>query len=172
LQIADGDGIHACERLIKEHHPRARDQAARDLDASPFSAGEGSTFGVPELLEVKIREELRTALRSFASRDLTEFHNREEVFANAELPKDRGLLWKVAKSKARPPVHWEVGEVLPVEFDLALIRADSAYDHIEGGGLACAVGPQETVDLSFLDLEGHVIDDDAATELFTKRADL
>ncbi len=52
----------------------------------------------------------------------------------------RGFLRQVAQPQSRPLVDAERGEVLIIEPDGAGIRAHQPHDHVEGRGLARAVG--------------------------------
>jgi len=54
----------------------------------------------------------------------------------------------------------QVGHVAFVQEDLALVGVRQAGDDVEHGGLAAAAGAQQDEELTVLDLEGDVINDD------------
>ena len=52
-----------------------------------------------------------------------------------------------------------VGLAGALEEDAAAVGLDDAHDHVEGGGLASAVGAQEAHYLALADLDGDLLDD-------------
>src|SRR5438874_2618249 len=58
LQLGDGDGVDAGERLVEEHEARAGEQAAGDLGAAALSAGEGLCERVRDGDEVELAQRL------------------------------------------------------------------------------------------------------------------
>ena len=50
-------------------------------------------------------------------------------------------------------IHGQMGDVLAVEEDLAVVGRDLAGGHAEAGGLAGAVGAEQADDLADIDLE-------------------
>lgn len=59
-----------------------------------------------------------------------------------------------------------MGYIVLIDQDTPLIGTDQADDHVETGGLACAVGTEQADDLAALDGEADVADDLAALVAF------
>src|SRR5690606_17648487 len=60
-------------------------------------------------------------------------------------------------------VHRRAGDVLVVEPDPALVRADQAGDQVERRRLPSPVGAEQCHDLTLCELDSHVVDNRAAT---------
>src|SRR5262249_2920596 len=67
-------------------------------------------------------------------------------------------------TKARALVHRQFGDVVAVEFDAAAIGRNKAGDHVEHGGLAGAVWPEQTDRFAAPDVEARASDHLAAAE--------
>ena len=78
-----------------------------------------------------------------------------QVLAHGEIAVERELLRHVAKP--RPAGGRGLVEVEPVDARGALAGAEQAAHHLEGGGLAGAVRPQEAEDLAPRDGEGNAV---------------
>ena len=76
-----------------------------------------------------------------------------EVLANGEPPEDRRLLRQVADAEPRAPVHGLAGELVIPERHPAAVGRHEPDDHVERGGLAGAVRPEEADHLARLDVE-------------------
>ncbi len=60
------------------------------------------------------------------------------------------------------------GDVLVVQDNAAGVRAHDAAEHVEGGGLAGPVGPQDAHHLALGHAEAHVVHHEAAAVAFGK----
>jgi len=58
-------------------------------------------------------------------------------------------------------VHGQTRHIAVLEFHGAVIRLDDADDHVEGGGLARAIGAEQADDFARRDLNGDSVDDAA-----------
>jgi hypothetical protein len=56
-------------------------------------------------------------------------------------------------------VHWQRGDVLAVERDLARIGRHQADDHVEAGGLAGAIGPEQSDHLALAQVQSEIVYD-------------
>jgi len=73
------------------------------------------------------------------------FHNFQHganIGLDRQAAKDRSFLGKIADAEARPPVHGQVGNILAVKMNRAVIAGDQPGDQIKAGGFAGAVGAQ------------------------------
>ncbi len=84
---------------------------------------------------------------------------------DGEFAKDGRLLSQITDAEAGAAVHGEAGDVVLEEMDGAFVGADDADDHVEGGGLAGAVGAEEADDLAGADVNGDAVDDAALVVL-------
>ena len=73
--------------------------------------------------------------------------------------KHAGLLRQVADAEAGATIHGQRGDVVAFEADLALIGADEADDHVKGGGLAGAVGTEQSDGFAAADVDRHILND-------------
>src|SRR3546814_9509835 len=64
-----------------------------------------------------------------------------------------------SQPQACPLVHGHGGDFHVVDLDTAGVGRDNAHDHVEAGGLACPVGPQQADDLAAIDRQRDVVDD-------------
>ena len=73
-----------------------------------------------------------------------------DVVLDRQAAEDRRLLRQIADAQARAPVHGQVGDVLAVEDDDAVLGPDQAGDDVEAGRLAGAVRAQQANRLAAL----------------------
>lgn len=71
------------------------------------------------------------------------FEHGKDIVLNAQSPKNGGLLWKIADTKPRPPVHRCLGDIMAIELDTAGIRLYQSGNHVKAGCLAGAVRSQK-----------------------------
>ena len=67
-----------------------------------------------------------------------------DVLLDRHAAKDRGFLWQIADTAARPIIHRLLGDIGAIQINGSGIGTHQAGDHIETGGLAGAIGPQKT----------------------------
>ena len=84
------------------------------------------------------------------------------VFLDVELAEDRRLLRQVRQAQARAAMDRHVLDRAAVDGYLAGVGAHQAHDHVEGGRLAGAVGPEQAHHLALGHVERHVLDHLAA----------
>ena len=73
-----------------------------------------------------------------------DFKNGLDVVFNAQRTENGGLLRQVADSHPRAAVHRHVGDVLPVDVNVAVIGRDQPGNAVKAGGFAGAVRSQQT----------------------------
>jgi len=77
------------------------------------------------------------------------FEHGQDVLLDGELAEHRRLLGQVADAiVAGAQVHRHAGNVGLVHHHPAGLRGDQAHDHVEAGGLAGAVWPQQSNDFA------------------------
>src|SRR3546814_8080104 len=79
--------------------------------------------------------------------------------SDAELAEHRRFLRQGAHAQARAGVHRLGGDVATVEHDLALVGGHEADDHVETGGLAGAVGPEQADDFAGVEGQAEIAHD-------------
>jgi hypothetical protein len=87
----------------------------------------------------------------------TGLENGENVVGNRKASKHRSFLRQITHAQLRTSMHGLMRQVLVIEFDGAGIGADQADDHVEGRGLASAIGAQQTDDLAGLHLQRQIL---------------
>src|SRR5436190_7122071 len=85
--------------------------------------------------------------------------NGQHIVFHRQLAEHRGLLRQVAEAELRAAVHRQQRDVGVVQADAARVARHEPDDHIEGGGLAGTIGPEESYDLTALELERQVAHD-------------
>src|SRR5690606_29002576 len=86
----------------------------------------------------------------------------DDVVLDAELAEHRRFLRQVGQTEPCAAMDRQVADGSPVELDRPAVRGDQPDDHVEAGGLAGAVRPEQADDLAAGDVERDVLDDLAA----------
>ena len=165
LDVADRDRIDAGERFVEQHVIRPRRQRARDLDAAPLAAGQRDRRRLAQARDVELVEQASSSASRFFLLGLDHFEHRADVLLDRQAAEDRGFLRQIADAEPGALVHRQLGDVVAVELDGAVIRLDQAGDHVEHGGLAGAVRTEQADRLAAAD-----IDADAAHDLAGAKA--
>src|SRR5262249_686593 len=95
---------------------------------------------------------------------------RENILLDRELAKDAGFLGEIAHAEPGPLVHGKLGDVVAVEENLSGLGRDLAGGHAEAGGLAGAVGPEQTDDFPAVDLEADTVHDPSSAVVLDQPA--
>ena len=118
-----------------------------------------------EVGDLEVGEEPFEAAVALLAGEREGFEDGQDVLLDGHAAEDGGLLREIAEAHAGAAEHRQTGDIAALEVDLPGGGADQAGDHVEGGGLAGAVGAEETEDLAAVD--GHVDAlDDAAPLVF------
>ena len=95
-----------------------------------------------------------------------ELEHAQDIFLHAQFAEYGSLLGEIADAVLGPLVHGEMGDLGLVEEDLPPIGLDQPHDHVEGGGLAGPVRPQQPDDLPLVHFQGNPPDHLAAPVRF------
>src|SRR4051812_37637744 len=153
LNVADGDRIDAGERLVQQHVVGSCRQSARDLDSPPLAARQRNRRGFAQSSDVEfVQQRIEFGLALFPG-GLHDLEHGADVLLDGETAEDRSLLRQVADPEPRALVHRQSGHVMTIKFDGASIGFDQARDHVEYGGLAGTIGPQQTYRLAASDID-------------------
>src|SRR5688500_12772993 len=87
-----------------------------------------------------------------------------QVLGHRERREDPSVLERAAEAVTSPAVGGPRRHVLPAEDDPAVVGLEETGHEVEDGGLAGAVRSDQTEDLAWRELEGHVVDGADATE--------
>jgi hypothetical protein len=99
----------------------------------------------PQVLEQRVQPLLDLARLTAAAGGVElQLQHRAHVLGHVELAKDRRLLRQVTQAQARAAVDGHVLDRPAVDGDVAGAGAHQAHDHVERGGLAGAVGAEQT----------------------------
>ncbi len=161
LDFVHRNRVNAAERLIEQQQFGAGHQSAGDFQPAFFSAAQRVGFAGRQRSEVQLFEQVFEPGFALGPVHLAGFEDGQNILLHIQLAENRGFLRQIADAEARPLVHWQPGDILVQELDGPPIGPHHAHDHVERGGLARAVGAQQTDDLVGVDLDGDAIDDPA-----------
>jgi len=151
------------EGFVEEDELRRAGQCAGDLHAAALAAGQAHAEVVADVVDVELLQQAFQGLLAAVAVEVgAGLEDGADVVRHRQLAEDRGFLRQVADAGAGAAVHGQVGDVLLVDADHALVGADQADDHVEAGGLAGAVGAEQADDLPAVDAHADVADDLAA----------
>src|SRR5215218_2618590 len=168
LEVFDGNGVHAAERLVEQDELGLSAQGAGDLQLAPLAAAEGVGELVAALHQAVLVEELVGAFLAFGAGDVQRLEDGLKVLPDGEALEVAALLREVADAAPRPLVHRQVRDVIPVERNRPALGRDHAEDHAEGGGLSGAVPAEQADDFLLRQDETDLVDDGAPAVGFTQ----
>jgi len=84
-------------------------------------------------------------------------HGPDIVF-HRQVAEHRGFLGQITDPFLRAFVDRFFGQFGTFEENTPLVGLDQSHDHVESGGLAGSVGPQQSDDFALVDLDRNVVD--------------
>ena len=123
------DGLPASARAISHRRRSPPDKAIDGVLRKRAMSNSSSSEFQRRLARVAIR--------------LVDLEHGANVVLDVEAAKDRRLLRQIADAEARALIHRQTGDVVAVEFDLALVGLHQPGDHVEDGRLAGAVRAEQ-----------------------------
>ena len=153
-------GVHAGERLVQQHQAGPGGQCPGDFAAPPLAAGQAGAQLLGDVADLQfVQQRGQFLLDAGLVQVLAQFQHQADVVGHAQLAEHRGFLRQVAHAQLGALVHRLGGDVLAVQFDLAGIGGDQADDHVEAGGLAGAVRPQQADHFAGFQAQPEIADD-------------
>ncbi len=143
--------VEARRRLVEEDELGIVHEGQGHRQALLLSARERHVVGVGLVDELHEVEQLPRvpAPRVVAAVEVQRLTGRDLVEQARALELD---------AEARADLPAVVAQVEAEDLDLALVRLGQSLDHLQGGGLAGAVGAEEAEDLAPLDVEVQAVD--------------
>ena len=150
-----GGDVEPQRRLVQEQQRRAMEQGRHELALHPLAERELADGLLEHVAQLEQRHELGQPLAVISLRDVVDRAVEQECLLRWEVPHQ---LLPVAEHERDAPLERGPARprVEPCDFHPAAGWVQKAGQHLEGGGLACAVRPQERDDLSRVDAECHV----------------
>jgi len=139
--------------------------------ARALAAGQGEGRLLRQLLETEVVQLLLGALAARGRGEVQRLDDGHHVLPDRQLAEDGRLLREVAEAGAGPLPHGHGGDVATVEEDAAGGGRHEADDHVESGGLAGAVGPQQADDLAGLQPQADIHHRDLRAVVLGERFD-
>ena len=102
------------------------------------------------MLNRELGEQLFELLLAAMMERFGHLERRANVVLDGQTAKNRRFLGKVANAEARPAVHRQARDVVPVHRNRAVVRGDQAGHAIEAGCFAGAVGAKQRDGLAAL----------------------
>ncbi len=172
LDVLHSDGVDAGEGFVEEKEHGVVGERTCDFGATTFAAGELDALALTDVAEVELLYqgvEFLAAL--FLVEILAELEDGHDIVLDGHVAEDGSFLREVADPHLRAFVHGVLGEFngftrlaaigFRCKIDFPAVGFDDADDHVEGGGLAGAVGTQEAYYLALADFDGGTFDDGA-----------
>src|SRR3712207_1195266 len=90
-------------------------------------------------------------------REACHLEHRHDVILDAHGAENTRLLWQIAYSGTRPLVYGVLCNVLTVDEYMPFVGHHETSGHIERGGLAGTIGPEQSHNLALVHLERHLV---------------
>ncbi len=162
LYVFHGNGVHTSKGFIQQNESWFRGQRAGYFRTAPFAPAQHIAPVLAHMLQAEfVQQSLQPFLLVFFGLS-GHLQNGADVILHTQLPKNAGLLRQIADPFLRPFVHGQIGDVLIIQEDVAAVGLYKPHDHVEGGGLAGAIGTQQAHDLALLHLHMNAIHHRAA----------
>ena len=116
----------------------------------------------PQALQPELPDQRLHAPLAFGGGEVEGLEDGAQVVLHRQAAEDRGLLRQIADAALGAQEHRHVGEVDVAEQHLALVGRRQAHHHVEGSGLAGAVGAEQADHLAGADVHRNVVDHVAA----------
>ena len=163
LDLRDGNRVDPCEGLIEQDERGLHGQCSSDLRAPSLAAREAFAKAQSHIAQGEFTEQgVGFLSRSVAIKVPARLQNSEHVLLDRQFSEHACFLRQVADAQPRALVHRcarKVGvAVLPLQADRTCVGANQTDDHVEGGGLAGAVRPEQADNLSRCNGERNILD--------------
>ena len=159
LDVFDGNGVDAGERLVEKDELRVDGEGAGDFAAAPLSSGELDAEALAHLREIEFVDEGLQALFPLLAGHSRHLHHGHDVVLDGHFAEDGSFLGKIADTLLRTLEHRKSGDLLVVKVNPAGVRDYLSGDHIETRGLAGSVRAEETDYFTLFHFHGDAFDD-------------
>src|SRR5215472_1971192 len=140
-------------RLVEKENTRIAHERARHREHLLLAPGEAAPAPARQLTQ--LGKVLVDALDAPATVTLGA---HQEVLGHRQIAEDASVLGHPADAEPTDLVRQKGLERLPVEGDGAARHFDQSHDGLEGGGLACAVAPEQRDHLALARLQGDAVE--------------
>jgi hypothetical protein len=93
---------------------------------------------------------------------VADLQHRHQVVVNTQAAEDRGFLRQVTDTAACAGVQRQDTDIFVIDHDAPGVALNDTDHHVESGGLAGTVWPQQADDLARFHFQAHVFNDFAA----------
>ncbi len=152
LQGLLGQGIQARERLVQDHQLRLMRQGAQQLHPLGHALGQMPHLAACGVAEAIGFQKLQGAPSRAGRRHAFQAGEEDDGVHRRHAAVEAALFGQEADAVAHP-AHVPLAQ----HQDAARVGSDQAQDHPQGGGLACAIGPEEAQEPSAPRLEAQVV---------------
>jgi len=148
-------GVDAHRRLVHEQQLRPVEQPGGDVDAPLHAAGEGLDVILGPVAQPDLGQQFVDAPLQLPAAHAIEAAPKAEVVAGAQRAIEGDLLGHDADVPAN--AEGVAGDGVAGDFSRAAGRLDEAAEHVDRGGLARAIGAEQTEDFAAQDAEGDAL---------------
>ncbi|MEY4138798.1 MAG: hypothetical protein RLZZ371_980 [Pseudomonadota bacterium] len=172
LDLDHGDRVDAGKGLVKQDESWLRRQRARNFNPPAFTTRQGQRRGVAQMVHAQVLQQGGQAFLDLGSVQclsllvMLQFQHGAHIVCHVEFAENGRLLWQITQAQARAPVDRHVFDRFTVNRDVARAGAHQSDNHVERGGLAGAVGSEQTHHFALAHGQRDVLDDLAAAVEF------
>src|SRR5258708_13544944 len=159
LDVQHRDRIDPGEGFIEQDEGGLGGEGPGDLEAAALFAGQADGRAVAQVGNVQIVQQRIELGMNGLFVQIAQFEDGPDILRDRQFAKDRRFLRQVGQAKAGAPMDGRMGKSLLVEEEIATVKRYQAYHHVEAGGLARAVGPEQADDFAAGNVERDILDD-------------
>lgn len=167
LNVGYGNGIDACEGFVQQEKVWLDRQGSGDLRTPPLPSRQGVGLLMPDAVNTEFSQEGFQFFPALLPCEVVPgLQNGHDVVFHRKLSEYRGLLGQIGNPRLGSEEHGELGDIAAVQGNGPGSGGYESHDHIEGGGLSCAVGPQESHHFTVGHGKGYAVHGGFSTEGF------
>ena len=153
-----GDRVYAGERFVQQQIAGVGGQGAGDFGTPPLAAGKAHALAFAHVTDIELFEQgLEPVKARLPVEVLARLEYGENVVLDAQGAKDRGFLGQVRQAMGGAAMDRQRSDVSAVDADFACFGPNQTDHHVETGGLAGAVGPEQADDFAAADAQRDVV---------------
>src|SRR5581483_7641856 len=152
LNVQHRDRIYAGKRLVEQDEAWMRRQCTRNFYPPTLPTRQAYRGAVAQMSDVQVIEQHVEMLFDLCSPFDSQLQYGLDVFCHRQLAEDRSFLRQIRQAHLSPFMYRHAVQILLIQNDRAAVAGNESDDHVEAGGLAGAVGTEQSNHLATADL--------------------